>query len=149
MFKPFSFFYEHEGFHILPQVSASWETTFQPSRGSFPALRKELQSESRAFPDGLLGQGGSSATGYPNFLCEKSSVMRRSGFFLKISYTALQYKFPSFIDVPSNARSLSESPLVDKFGSIKIVCSIHTANKPLSRTFLNSCSSLFSLYLRT
>lgn len=65
----------------------------------------------------------------------------------KISYIALQYKFLSFIDAPSNSGSLNESPLVDKFGSIKTVWSIHTAPEPLTGTLLNSCSSLFPPYL--
>ena len=65
----------------------------------------------------------------------KRALLRWGGnSFHKIFSRSLQYKFFSFIDAPSNAESLNESPPVDIFGSIKTVWSAYKANELLAGT---------------
>lgn len=112
------FFYEHKGSHVFPQALASWETALGHWRGRFHS-QKELPLQAGPFQTAAEAREDRWPESTHNFLCDKSSVNLGVRDFCKISCTALQYKCLSFIDVPSSAGTLNESPLVDKFGSIK------------------------------
>lgn len=68
--------------------------------------------------------------------------------FCRMCYTALQHRMLSFIDAPSDAGSLNESPLADTFGSIKNSLVYLHNQQTIMGTFPNSCSLLFSPYLQ-
>lgn len=110
-------------------------TSFSIFGNSFPALRRKFSSSVKAALAWKLSLSRCALEASEDlqpvytwffFLCERALLRWGLKSFHRISYTTLQYQVLPLIDIPSSAGSLNESPLVDRFGSIKTVSSRHT-----------------------